>query len=63
MLYGVRRDLQERLRKEGYNVRAYIPFGTQMVSLPHAPAGGASGQHPFWACLVTWVCVCVFFFF
>jgi len=27
MLYGVRRDLQERLRAEGYRVRVYIPFG------------------------------------
>lgn len=29
MLYGVRRDLQERLRASGYRVRVYIPFGTQ----------------------------------
>jgi proline dehydrogenase len=29
MLYGVRRDLQERLRGEGWNLRVYIPFGTQ----------------------------------
>ena len=29
MLYGVRRDLQERLRKEGFRLRVYIPFGTQ----------------------------------
>ena len=29
MLYGVRRDLQERLRKDGFNMRVYIPFGTQ----------------------------------
>ncbi len=27
MLYGIRRDLQERLLKEGYNVRIYIPLG------------------------------------
>ena len=27
MLYGVRRDLQSRLREEGYNVRVYVPFG------------------------------------
>jgi proline dehydrogenase len=27
MLHGVRRDLQQQLRKEGYNVRVYIPFG------------------------------------
>jgi len=29
MLYGVRRDLQERLASEGYNVRCYVPYGTQ----------------------------------
>jgi proline dehydrogenase len=27
-LYGIRRDLQERLVQEGYRVRIYIPFGT-----------------------------------
>lgn len=29
MLYGVRRDLQKRLVHQGYNVRAYIPYGSQ----------------------------------
>src|SRR5467141_2218128 len=29
MLYGVRRDLQLALRRRGYNVRVYVPFGTQ----------------------------------
>lgn len=29
MLYGIRRDLQEGLRAEGYNVRVYIPYGNQ----------------------------------
>lgn len=28
MLYGVRRDLQDELVQDGYNVRVYIPFGT-----------------------------------
>jgi proline dehydrogenase len=28
MLYGIRRDLQEKLAKEGYPVRIYVPFGT-----------------------------------
>lgn len=28
MLYGVRRDLQRKLVQEGYNVRVYVPFGT-----------------------------------
>jgi len=27
MLYGVRRDLQQGLRREGYNLRVYVPFG------------------------------------
>jgi proline dehydrogenase len=27
MLHGVRRDLQQQLRQEGYNVRVYVPFG------------------------------------
>jgi proline dehydrogenase len=29
MLYGIRRDLQESLVREGYRVRVYIPFGRQ----------------------------------
>ncbi len=29
MLYGVRRDLQESLVREGYRMRVYVPFGTQ----------------------------------
>jgi len=29
MLYGVRRDLQRALRREGYNLRVYVPFGDQ----------------------------------
>jgi len=28
MLYGIRRDLQEHLVKDGYAVRVYVPFGT-----------------------------------
>lgn len=28
MLYGVRRDLQQALRRDGYNMRVYVPFGT-----------------------------------
>jgi proline dehydrogenase len=27
MLYGIRRDLQQSLRTEGYNVRVYVPYG------------------------------------
>lgn len=29
MLYGVRRDLQEMLVREGYRMRVYVPYGTQ----------------------------------
>jgi proline dehydrogenase len=29
MLYGVRRDLQEQLARDGYRLRVYVPFGTQ----------------------------------
>ena len=29
MLYGVRRDLQGKLRRAGHRMRVYIPFGTQ----------------------------------
>lgn len=29
MLYGIRRDLQERLATTGYNVRVYVPYGSQ----------------------------------
>jgi proline dehydrogenase len=28
MLYGIRRDLQDKLAVEGYPVRVYVPFGT-----------------------------------
>ena len=27
MLYGIRRDLQERLKAEGWRLRLYVPFG------------------------------------
>jgi len=29
MLYGIRRDLQEKLVNQGYNVRIYVPYGSQ----------------------------------
>lgn len=29
MLHGVRRDLQKKLANQGYNVRAYIPYGSE----------------------------------
>jgi proline dehydrogenase len=29
MLFGIRRDLQARLVKEGYRMRVYLPYGTQ----------------------------------
>jgi len=29
MLYGIRRDLQRQLAREGYNMRVYIPYGAR----------------------------------
>jgi proline dehydrogenase len=29
MLYGVRRELQENLAREGYNMRVYVPYGKE----------------------------------
>jgi proline dehydrogenase len=29
MLYGIRRDMQEQLVRDGYRMRVYVPFGTQ----------------------------------
>ena len=29
MLYGIRRDLQEKLVSQGYNIRVYVPYGSQ----------------------------------
>jgi proline dehydrogenase len=29
MLYGIRRDLQDRLLAEGFRMRVYVPYGTQ----------------------------------
>lgn len=47
MLYGVRRDLQEELVEQGYNMRVYIPFGVAwypylMRRLAERPANVAS---------------------
>jgi proline dehydrogenase len=45
MLYGIRRDLQEQLAAEGYQVRIYVPYGTEwypyfMRRLAERPANG-----------------------
>jgi proline dehydrogenase len=29
MLYGIRRDLQQSLLREGWRMRVYVPFGTE----------------------------------
>ena len=29
MLYGIRRDLQNGLTREGFGVRVYVPFGRE----------------------------------
>lgn len=31
MLYGMRPDTQKKIREEGYNMRVYVPFGTEWV--------------------------------
>ncbi len=43
MLYGIRRDLQEQLARQGYPVRVYVPYGRRwypylMRSLAERPA-------------------------
>jgi proline dehydrogenase len=43
MLYGIRRDLQDKIAKEGFPVRIYVPFGTHwypyfMRRLAESPA-------------------------
>ena len=45
MLYGVRRDLQSRLRQSGYQHAGLYPLRNPMVSLSHAAVGGATGQY------------------
>jgi proline dehydrogenase len=30
-LYGIRRDLSQRMKDEGYKVRLYVPFGTEWL--------------------------------
>lgn len=32
MLYGIRRDLQQQLMRQGYRVRIYVPYGRQWYS-------------------------------
>jgi proline dehydrogenase len=29
MLYGIRRDLQQQLVRDGWRMRVYVPFGTE----------------------------------
>ena len=45
MLYGIRRDLQEQLVKEGYPVRVLRSIWYALVSLLYAPPGGTTGQY------------------
>ena len=44
MLYGVRRDLQATLAKEGYGMRVYVPFGRQWFPVFHATFGRTPRQ-------------------
>ena len=50
MLYGIRRDLQRELVKQGYGMRVYIPFGAEwypylMRRLAERPALGSARCH------------------
>jgi proline dehydrogenase len=54
MLYGVRRDLQTALVRDGYRVRVYIPFGREwfpyfMRRLGERPANVAFVARSLWA--------------
>ncbi len=46
MLYGIRRDLQKRIVDLGYTFAPLRALRDRMVSVFHAPAGGASGERP-----------------
>jgi proline dehydrogenase len=53
MLYGIRRDLQTRLVREGYRVRVYVPFGAEwfpyfMRRLGERPANVAFVLRSLW---------------
>ncbi len=45
MLHGVRRDLQQELRKDGYNVRVYVPFGESWYPYLMRRLAERPGQH------------------
>ena len=42
MLYGIRRDLQQKLVREGWRMRVYVPFGTEWY--PYFMRGWASAR-------------------
>jgi proline dehydrogenase len=53
MLYGVRRDLQKKLVEQGYNVRAYVPYGVEwypylMRRMAERPANLMFMMSQFW---------------
>ncbi len=45
MLYGIRRDLQEKLAKQGISGAHLCSFRHPLVSIFHAPSGGTSRQY------------------
>ena len=49
MLYGVRRDLQQKLVKEGWRMPGLYSVWHGVVSLPDAAAGRASGKCDFYS--------------
>ncbi len=53
MLYGVRRDLQKKLVEQGFNVRAYVPYGAEwypylMRRMAERPANLIFIMSQFW---------------
>ena len=52
MLYGIRRDLQQSLVRDGWRMRVYVPFGTEWYPYFMRTAGRAPGQR-FFHCSAT----------
>ena len=46
MLYGIRRDLQHSLVREGWRVRVYVPFGTEWYPYMTRRLAGQDHPHP-----------------
>ena len=47
MLYGIRRDLQNQIVKEGFRLRLYVPLWRSLVSVFYAPTSRAARKRSF----------------